>query len=47
MYFQKAVEAYGRNSEDGRKLRDDLSEMKDGKPKEEPASKQQKKLSGP
>ena len=47
MYFQKAVDAYGRNSEDGRKLRDDLSEMKDGKPKEEPASKQQKKLSGP
>lgn len=46
LYFQKALEAYGRNSDEGRKLRDELSEMKDEKQKEEPKDKQQKKLSG-
>jgi beta-barrel assembly-enhancing protease len=46
LYFQKALAAYGRNSEEGRKLRDELGEMKDEKSKEEPKNTQQKKLSG-
>lgn len=45
LYLQKAQEAYGRNSEEGRRIRQLLDEMKGGKPKEEPRAKEQKKLS--